>query len=1079
MENKRKQTIIAGLSLATLAIMPLVTFAEPSQKPIQESRIAIKSVTALQPISGAVMDQNGEPLMGVSVTVKGSSVGTVTGIDGKYSLDVSPNSILVFSYIGFIPKEVKVGNQSTVNVQLKENEESLDELVVIGYGTVKKRDLTGAVSAIGADKLKERSYGNALQAMAGQVSGVNITQTQGSPGMAPTIKVRGMSSINSGTTPLYVIDGIPMEDNTSSNGTNGGDVQYSNRNPMNNINPNDIENIEVLKDASSAAIYGSRGANGVVIITTKSGSAGRTKIDVNYELGVSKVTRSIDMMDAKQWMEFETDARNNSYTTALKKNPKLTRSSNISKYYVPDEFTDKEWIERIGNGTDWQDVLLRTGTTHNLQVSASGGNEKTQFMVSGNYLNQEGVVDHNNYERYSVRSNINHKFNRLLSLSVKLSATRTKDSPFGLSGKSDAVSLACQSDPIFPKYVETGSLGFKDPTSIWHTFVKYGFQMWHPYSLTREMSKKRVTNTQLLNTYLDWNIIDGLKLRTAFNANNEDMNYNSYWNEGQNWGYSGWVSATGNYQTLREFNWAWENTLNYNKTFGDHAVTGLLGYTMQKQNTSYSTMTGTGYPNDMVHTLNAATTISGNTKETGWSLISYLARATYAFKGKYLASAAIRTDGCSRFGSNSRWGYFPSASLAWRASEEPWLKNSAKWLDNLKFRMSYGVTGNNQIDNYGAIGLLGYSSYVVGGTTTQGLYTTTKPDPNLKWEKTGQVNFGIDATMFNNHINTSLDIYYSRTNDLLLEVPVPVLTGFESSLTNIGSLRNQGIEFNVTSHNIIGEFSWTTDFNISSNSNKVLKLGNENSPIYVNTNNAISKTEVGQPIGNYFGYKILGVLSSTDVTTFENGGNKGKGWAASPGSEAGDPKVYDASGDGAITSDDRIILGNYQPDFTWGMTNTFTFKNFDLSFMLTGSQGGEIMNQNARFLGEFNGDRNAYASVYNYWRSDNNPGDGMTPKPRTINTGILGESSSYWVEDGSFVRLKNIRLGYTFPIKTVNSLGITNLRLYINMENIHVWSDYRNYDPENSTFQSGYLVGYDYGAYPTPFQATFGVNVSF
>lgn len=1073
MENSKRQVLFAGFSLAAALLIPVGGYA---------MRVAgaafVKTSAATQQVGstvkGVVKDQKGDPLIGVSVVVKGQRQGTVTDMDGNYVIKADPGQTLVFSYVGFTQKELKVGTGGVLDVSMSENAENLDELVVIGYGSVKKRDLTGSVAQLGNDKLKDRPYGNALSSMAGQLGGVNVTTTQGAPGMAPTVKVRGMSSINSGTTPLYVIDGIPLEDNTDSgDGANGGNVQIANRNPMNNINPNDIESIEVLKDASSAAIYGSRGANGVVIITTKTGKAGRTKIDVSYELGVSKVNRKIDMMNAPQWIEFETDARNNAYATALLSNPNLSRSSNMSSYYIPDEFSDQTWLDRIGNGTDWQDVLLRTATSHNIQVSASGGNERTQFMVSGNYLTQEGVVDRTYYDRYSIRSNINHKFNDHFSLAAKLSVTRSKDFPNGLSGKSDAVSLSCQSDPIFPLRVETGSLGFKDPTSIWHTFVKYGFQLWHPYSLTREMTKKRITNTQLLNTYLDWKIIDGLTFRTALNADNEDMHFSSYWNEGQDWGYSGWVAATGSYQTLHQFNWVWENTLNFNRDFGDHNVTALLGYTMQKQTLELGNMSANGYPNDMVHTLNAGVVNSGATSMTQWSLISYLARATYSYKGKYLASAAIRADGCSRFGANSRWGYFPSASLAWRASEESFIKQ-ASWLDNLKFRLSYGMTGNNQIDNYGAIGLLDYSSYVINGSQAQGLFTSTSPSPDLKWEKTWQVNFGVDVAMFNSRLNATLDLYYSKTNDLLLNVPVPVLTGFQTSLSNVGSLRNQGVEFNLTSHNLVGAFTWTTDFNISANRNKVLSLGENDDPILINTNSALSKTEVGQPIGNYFGYKIVGVLSTQEAAA-----GKGEGWAAPSGSEGGDPKVFDADKDGKITAADRVILGNYQPDFTWGLTNTFTYKGFDFSFMFTGTQGNEIMNQNARFLGEFNGNRGVYASTCNYWRSDDNPGDGWTPKPRSVNTGVRGQSTSYWVEDGSFVRLKNVRLGYTFPAKLVKNLGISNLRLYVNLENVHVWSDYRNYDPENSTFQSGYRVGYDYGAYPTPFTASFGLNMSF
>ena len=1030
--------------------------------------ISTQSAFAQNKVKGTVSDENGEPLIGVNILIKGTTNGTITDINGTYEINASSDATLLFTYIGYTDKEVQVKKQSVINVIMKDDSQSLEEVVVVGYGTVKKRDLTGSVSSIGSDKLKERSFGNALQSMAGQVSGVQITQTQGAPGMAPTIKVRGSSSINAGTSPLYVIDGIPLEDNTVSDGSNGSSSNMSfNRNPLNNINPNDIESIEILKDASSAAIYGSRGANGVVLVTTKQGKAGKTKVDASYEFGISRVNRRIDVMDAKEWIDFETAARNNTWATTLKNNPNAVRGMDT---VIPEEFSDPEWLARIGNGTDWQDVLFRTAFTHNAQVSASGGSEKTQFMFSAGYLTQEGVVDQNNYDRLSIRSNINHKFNDRLSAGLKIGLTRTNDSSYGTAGKSDAVSLAVQSDPIFPLRVETGSLGFKDPESIWNTFVKYGFQLWHPYSLTREMSKKKTTDMVVVNSFIDYKILDGLNFKMSFNANTEDSHYKSYWNAGQDWGYSGWVDAEANFVTMRSTNWVWENTLNYNKTFNnDHSVTGLVGYTMQEQTLEYSEMTGGSFPNDLVHTINAGKVTRGSTSETEWALISFLARATYSYKGKYLASAALRTDGCSRFGKNNRWGYFPSASIAWRVSEEEFMKD-INWLNNLKLRLSYGVTGNNQIPNYGAIGLLGYSSYVQSGTVTQGLYTNTLPDPELKWEKTGQVNFGLDAGLFNNRINLSLDLYYSRTHDLLLDVPVPVLTGFQSTLTNIGKLENKGVEFFISTRNLDGAFTWTTDFNISANRNKVLKLGANDAPIMVTTNDAISKTEVGQPIGNYYGYIFDGVLSQKDIDN---------GVPVYPGSEAGDPKVRDVTGEGIIDSNDRTIIGNYQPDFTWGMTNNFSYKGIELSVMLTGSQGGEIMNQHSRFLKSFNGNRNAYQAVTNYWRSDENPGDGHIFKPRVTQNTVQAQSSTYWVEDGSFVRIKNIRLGYNFPASVTKRLRLSNLKLYVNLENVYVFSDYSNYDPEGSTFQSGYRVGYDYGSYPNPFTATAGINIGF
>ncbi len=1023
-------------------------------------------------ITGLVTNKAGEPLPGVTVVVKGTNNGTITDNNGKYFLsNVSTNATLSFSFIGMKSVDVAVGGKTQVNAMLEEETIGIEEVVAIGYGTVKKSDLTGSVVSVGADKLKDRSFGNALQAISGQVSGVQITQTQGAPGMAPSIKVRGASSINAGTTPLYVIDGIPLEDNTirSGDGSSSSSNMDFNRNPLNFINPNDIESIEVLKDASSAAIYGSRGANGVVIITTKQGKAGKTKLEATYEFSIANVNRTIDMMDAKEWIEFETAARNNTWATILKSNPNAVRGNNTK---IPVEFSDPTWLARIGNGTDWQDVLFRTAFSHNAQVTASGGNEKTQFMVSGGLLDNEGVVDQNEYNRITLRSNIRHKISDKFNMGVNIGLSRTTDASFGTAGKSDAVSLSVQSAPIFPLYVETGSLGFKDPKSIWNTFVKYGFQLWHPYSLTREMTKKKITNVITANSFAEWNIIQGLTFKSALNANIEDTHYTSYWNEGQNWGYSGWVNATGSLITMQSFNWVWENTLNYNKTInGEHSINALLGYTAQEQRYDYSDMTSGSFPNDMVKTLNAGKVTSGSTSATEWSLISYLARANYAYRGKYLASAAIRADGCSRFGAVNRWGYFPSGSVAWRVSEEAFMADLT-WLNNLKLRLSYGMTGNNQIPNYGAIGLLGYSSYVSGADVKQGIYTNTFADKELKWEKTGQTNLGLDASVLDQKVNFSLDLYYSKTRDLLLNVPIPVLTGFQSTLTNIGELQNKGIELQVNTKNLSGKFKWTTDFNIFANRNEVIKLGANNAPILLSVNDAISKTEVGQPIGNYYGYIFDGVImKQSDIDN--------KVYPVWPGSEAGDPKVRDVNKDGKIDSNDRTILGNYQPDFSWGMTNTFSYAGVELSVMLAGVEGAEIMNQHARFLKSFNGDRNAYKFVTNYWKSESDPGNGLINKPRVTQNTVQSLSSSYWVEDGSFVRIKNIRVGYNMPKPVLSALNVSGVKLYVNLENVYVFSDYSNYDPEGSTYQAGVLVGFDYGAYPNPFVATAGINITF
>lgn len=1040
---------------------------------IKENHIVISTASATQQssrknIAGVVFDERGDPLIGVNVVEKGTTNGVVTDIDGKFNLSVSENAILQVSYIGYTNQEVRVSNQTSLQIVLNEDLQTLEEVVVIGYGTVKKRDLTGSVISVSASKLKERSYSNAMQSLAGQLPGVQIIQSQGSPGLAPTIKVRGPSSINSGTSPLYVIDGMPLEDGTSSVAVNN---LNSNSNPLHSINPQDIESIEILKDASSAAIYGSRGANGVVLITTKQGKAGSSRVELNYECGVSNVARRYELMNAPEFIQYTIDARNNSWVT---RNPGTNSASDPNSvrpinYQIPTEFSDPEWLARIGNGTDWQDVLFRTGITQNVQASVSGGSERTQFMFSAGYLNTKGVVDNDDYERITARSNIRHQLSKHFNTGMNLSFARINESPYGTEGKADAVSLSIQNGPIFPVYNENGNLGFRDPNSIWNTFEKYGYNLWHPYAITRETSRKRNHNNFLGNAFLEWNIIEGLMFKTSLSATINHSEFNEFRNEGQKWGWSAWQPAEARHNAYTLFNWVFENTLNYSKTFGDHAITGLLGFTAQEQKEDFTNLTSQGFPNDMVHTLNAGTPTGGGTSATEWALMSYLARATYGYKDKYLLSAAIRADGCSRFGADNRWGYFPSASAGWRLSEEDFLQGT-DWLANMKLRLSYGVTGNNSIGNYSAIGTLSTNKYAFNNNVYPGLYIDKFADSKLKWEKTHQFNVGLDVGLWNNRLMLVYDFYHSKTVDLLLNVPIPVLTGFTSTLTNIGQLQNRGMELNITSKNLTGDFEWVTDFNISGNRNKVLKLGQNNAPIDVTDNSAISRTEVGQPIGNFFGYIFDGVImNEAELSQYPCPSN----------SEPGDPRVRDVNGDGKITPEDRTTLGNAQPDFIWGLTNTFTYKGFDLSIMLQGVQGAEIFNQEARFTKIFSGNRNAYDFVSNYWKSESNPGNGKIFKPRVDQNTLQAQSSSYWVEDGSFIRIRNLRLGYRIPQQLVRKLSASSMKVYVNVENLYTFSDYPNYDPEASSFQRGTLIGFDYGTYPNPRTITFGLNVSF
>lgn len=1001
--------------------------------------------TGNKKVVGIITDKSGEPIIGANILVKGTSIGTITDINGKFSLEVPKNAEIVVSYIGYQEQKIDVRDKSTIKVGLQEDTKILDEVVVVGYGIVKKSDLTGAVSSITSDQIKERSNANVMSSLSGQIAGVQIQQTQGAPGYAPAIKVRGISTITAGATPLYVIDGFPLEN---------ADLSV--------VNPQDIASIEVLKDASSAAIYGSRGANGVVLITTKGGKEGKTKVEANYEFGMQKLTRKVDMMDSQEFIQYYVDAHNNSWIANGGK-ASDPNSARPSSYQIPQEFLDEPGKFAT---TDWQDVLFRTGQSQNAQLSVSGGSDKTQFRLSGSYLNQQGIVDRSFYERMSIRSNVTHKILPNLKVGVNLAFSRIHSRIYGTGGKSDAVSLSLQNDPIFPVYNENGNYGFKDPESEWYRFVPYSLQLWHPYAITREINKSDITMNTIVSMFMEYNFLKHFTFKTSLNATNNDRRYQDFRNQGQKYGWSAVQVAEANDDTYRTYNWLFENTLNYDQTFGKHSLNVLLGYSAQKNNYEETTLTAQSFPNNMVHTLNAGTPTAGASNASNWSMISYIGRANYSYDNKYLMTATLRRDGCSRFGENNRWGYFPSASVAWKVSEEEFIKNLS-WISNMKIRASYGVTGNDQIDNYGSIGLLSQNQYAYGTTLTPGLYTSTISNPDLKWEKTGQFDLGLNVGLFGNRIYFEADYYYSKTQDLLLNVPVPAITGYTQQLTNIGRVRNAGLEFLLNTKNLVGDFKWETSFNISMNRNKVLKLGPNNSPIYIN-NWGTTKTEIGQPVANYYGYIFDGVFKNQEEVD---------NYPHVSSTTPGDPIVRDVNNDGVIDDNDRTVIGNAQPDFTYGLTNTFTYKNFDLTVVLQGSEGNEIMNSSTRFLKYYNGNRNGYKEIVNYWKSESNPGDGIHFKPYLNYPGLQTQFSSYWVEDGSFLRISNVRLGYNFPEKLLKKTPFSTARLYVNVDNLHVFSKFVGYDPENSVFTDALNTGNDYGAYPIPMTITFGVKV--
>lgn len=1024
-------------------------------------------------VKGSVTGVNDtDPLPGVSVVIKGTQRGTTTGADGKFQIEVpSQETVLVFSFVGYQSVEETVGSRTEISVKLNSESKSLEEMVVVGYGSQSKRAVTGAVISINYDKFKDRSFSNVTQSLAGTLPGVNISQSQGAPGASPVIKIRGVSSITAGTNPLIVVDGVPLENFN-----------------LNLINPQDIESIEVLKDASSAAIYGSRGSSGVILVTTKMGKPGKVSVSANVEYGSQKVVRRVKMMDAQQYIETYKDAKNNAWMAQGGKasDPNSVRPATLK---IPEDFTNNP--QQFGKGTNWQDVMFRTAPSYNAQVTISGGTEKTQYMFSAAYLDQTAVLDANYYKRLSVRSNVKTQINKRLSVGLNLGITSIFDRTEGTQGKSDVISLGLQSNPHFPVYNENGNLGFRDPNSAWFRFTSFGdMNLWHPYSLTREVDKSRKSFNTLATGFLEYEIVDNLRFRTSLSGNLYNSRNAFYWNDKQKYGYSAVLAAQGNAGDAYMFNWLSENTLTYEKKIGEHALTGLLGYTSQKQRDETMYVAANNFPNDLVHTLNAGTVTAGNTTASEWSLLSYLARVQYNFKNKYFLTGAIRRDGMSRFGEDNKWGYFPSVSAGWLISDESFL-SGVNAINSLKLRASYGVTGNNQIPNYGSISLLASAPYVNGTTIANGLKVSNLANSGLRWEKTNQFNVGVDLAIFNNRVNLSAEYYNSITRDMLLFVPVPDITGFSSQLTNIGKMRNRGVELNISTKNLAGAVTWTTDFNVSRNRNKVLQLGPGNAPIQYVDNVVTVRTEVGQPVSNFYGYVFDGVFNNQgEIDAYPHHAS----------TTPGDPRVRDVNGDGKISDADRTILGNYQPDFTAGITNTVGYKGFELSFLFQGSFGGEIANNNVRYLGTWDNGRNFFESMYNYWRSEAQPGDGKHFKPSVNYLGLQKQFSSYWVEDASFVRLRNVRVSYSLPAKWTNKLKIGSARVYVNAENVHLFSKYTGYDPENTTYGTtsysssmetagsyssgnapvpGAFQGVDYGSYPLPRTITVGIKADF
>ena len=1043
------------------------TISTVLEKPVQEISI-----------SGTVVDDTGGPLPGANVKIKGTKIGTTTDFDGNFTIEVpNKDAVIVFSYIGFKTQEIAVANQTTINVKLEASASSLDEVVVVGYGSIRKGDVSTSVGIVDSEGLADQLTTGFDQALSGKMAGVQVLQTSGAPGGNISIRVRGTSSIGAGNDPLYVIDGIPLSSDTK--GAGGSTSQYeTSTNPLNSINTNDIASIQVLKDAAAAAIYGSRGSNGVVLITTKKGKSGKLKIDYNMRVGMQSVVKKIDMLDAYQYSEMTLNARNNTYLDNVPSGSindsnavRLTNGS-PSSGFIPNEIQPYLAGNSGLTNTNWQDEIFRSALLVSHTLSFSGGSDKVRYFVSGNYLDQDGVVISSGFKKYSSRINLDVTSGKLhlgLNITPTYSVTDKVNSE-GRYADEGVIALALGMSPIFSVYNPDGSFNFRGNKDT-------GTATWSRYSQTSQvnpvaaavLTQDELTQFSFLgSTFLEYVITEELKYKLSIGADINNFRRDFYRpGELERRGTSGSSNPTGFSRTDEFVNLVAEHTLSYSKYIDNHSINTLIGYTAQKNRARSNELSATDYPNDLVQTLNAGTITDGGTRVEEYSLLSYLARVQYSYDGKYLFTGSVRADGSSRFGDENKWGYFPSVSAAWKAIDESFLEDS-KVFSDLKLRASYGVTGNFDIGNYAAQGLLTPANY----TSSNGVAPLTGSNPELTWEKTLSTNFGLNLGLFDDKITLEVDHYISKTKDLLLLLPVSVLSGYDSSLQNIGRVNNTGWEFLLGVQNNEHKLKWGLNFNIAFNENEVKQLGPEGEPIIVKGGaNNYFITEIGEAIGSYYTLKTEGIFETQEeLDSYPHYSN----------TQVGDIRYVDVNGDGEINeSGDRTITGSYNPDYTFGIGGSMSYGDLDFGFNIQGSQGNEVMNILSRYINNAEGNFNNRVGVLNRWVSPTETGNGTIYRANRVATGNNGKTSDWHIEDGSFVRLQNVSLGYSLPKKLVEKLNLNRLRISIAAQNIFTISDYSGYNPEVNGRSSNTSPGEDYGTYPLTKTFSLGLNVSF
>ena len=928
-------------------------------------------------------------------------------------------------------------------------------MVVVGYGTQKRKDLTGSVGTVSSRDIAELSVPRVDQALAGKVAGVQVKTVSGQPGAGPQIRVRGIGSISAGTDPLYVVDGFPTDN-------------------IQTLNPTDIESVDILKDASATAIYGSRGANGVVIINTKHGTANSSIVNFGVSYGLQKVTRIPKTMNAKQQAQYALDGLRNANVDAgsdVSGDPSTWDSP-----VQPEVLNVLSGASKTNSSMTRE--LLRTAPIAQYTLSAYGGSEKVRYGLSGEFLDQQGVVLGSDFKRYSLRANLDAKLSNRLTVKVNLNPSYTRSNLMAESSATD-YNYYISASPINHAQLWPAFLPVRDSAGGYYQYASStaspGF---NPLAYVQNVTNRRTGIRILGNVSAEYKITEDLSLNVLLGATLQNLHGLNFIPSLPGLAENGdFVPniAQGTDTTAMDLNWLTEYTANYRKQFGKHSLSALGGFTVQKDHVESNFLYSNQYPNNLVPTLSAAggNITNGSSNISEWSLISYLFRVNYNYDSKYYVTASVRTDGSSRFGSENKYGWFPSLALAWRLSGENFLKD-VSWLSELKLRASYGQTGNNNIGNYQQYATINYDRYVLGNAAAAGFVPAQLANPVLTWEKQKAFNVGLDASFFNRRLSITADYFKSKNTDLLLDVNIPAITGFYTALKNIGEVQNTGFEFSLSTVNVNGkDFQWTTAFNFSTYKNRVNRLGPGGDPIYSFSN----VTEVGQPIGMFYGFKTNGIYRNQSEV--DKGPVFGDGTSVK--SHPGDVKYVDVNGDGVIDNKDMTVMGNPYPDFNYGMTNNLTYKSFSLSFTLQGTHGGQVLNMAAIGQENTRGNRVAQlASQIHYWKSEADPGDGKTPRPNNSVTGNNRAVSQRYLDGGSFMRVNNITLAYLFPSSVISRLHLKSGRIFVNATNaILLTKNTVSFNPDVSNSGNPLNPGVDFNDYPLPKTFTAGINIGF